>query len=468
MKKIKSLIIALVAAFVLSANAFAASGNLTVSSGSVYVGGSFMVTANVYSAAAWNVHVSASGPVSGCVINQADATADANDANRSFSATCTATGTGVITVTLSGDATSAAGNTVNLSGSRSVTVSERPAPAPTPTPSPAPTPAPSRGSATVDTRSRNNNLKELAVDGYNLVQVDANNYTLIVSNSVTSINVRATAEDEKASVTGTGSHDINVGENNIAIVVTAENGAQNRINLKVTRKDSYYLEDLGDALSNEEDVEITIKPNDIITVQDFEKIKASGKTVKFHYYNESKKVAYSWIVDGKKLNNINDLATALTDGMDNKKEILRLSNYADGLFVGLAQTEKMLAGLKLELFIGDKYEDGELVNVYAYIKSGSALELIKDKIKVENGYIRFDAKNATDYFITMSTIPSGSPLLPIIIVLILSLLAIALTTIMKNNSNKKNQHEKRGTKKKSKNKKVSNKVNKNSVVEEGF
>ena len=77
MKKVKFLLVSLISIFAFNINVFAASGSLGVSSSSVYVGDSFTVTANVSSAAAWNIHVSASGPVTGCVINQADATADA-------------------------------------------------------------------------------------------------------------------------------------------------------------------------------------------------------------------------------------------------------------------------------------------------------------------------------------------------------------------------------------------------------
>ena len=129
MKKVVLFIISLISIFAFNTTVYAASGSLSVSSGSVYVGDSFTVTANISSAAAWNVHTSTSGPVSGCIINQADASSDATDVNKSFTATCTATGEGTITIILSGDATSAAdGNAVNISGSRSVTVSKRPTP----------------------------------------------------------------------------------------------------------------------------------------------------------------------------------------------------------------------------------------------------------------------------------------------------------------------------------------------------
>ena len=458
MKKIKLLLISLVSMFAFNINVLAASGNLLVSSGSVYVGDSFTVTANVNSAAAWNIHVSASGPVSGCSINQADVTADALDTNKSFSATCTATGTGTITITLSGDVTSASdGIAVNVSGSKSVTVSQKPTPQP-----------PSNNNNNnsnnnnnnnhsnnnADTRSNNNNIKEISVDGYELVKVDNNNYTLSVPNDVTSINVKASAEDSKSKVTGAGTHDINVGENNIEVIVTAENGIQNKINIKVTRKDGYYLEDLESVLKNNknDDISIIIKSDTKITAQDLEKIKSSRKKVKFNYYNDDKKLIYSWIVNGSKLKNTNDLTTTITNDSENKKDILRLSNYADGLCIGLKQTSNLPAGSKLKLFVGDKYKDNDLVNIYGYIKNNDKLELVKNNIKVENGYIEFDVTNVSDYFVTMSTIPgSGNAanvtnktssliLLIIIGILSISVIGLVIAFIMKNKKNKKDDN----------------------------
>ena len=105
MKKFKILIFVFVLFFTSNLKVFA-SANLSVSSGSVNVGDSFTVSVNMSGAAAWNIHVNPNGPVSGCVINQADATADALDTSKTFSASCTTTGVGIITLNLTGDITS--------------------------------------------------------------------------------------------------------------------------------------------------------------------------------------------------------------------------------------------------------------------------------------------------------------------------------------------------------------------------
>ena len=126
MKKLKFLFVALISLFIFKCNVLAASGTMSVSKESVYVGDTFTVTVNASSVAAWNIHVTADGPVSDCLINQADATADAKDTNKEFSATCTATGAGTITLTLSGDVTSASdNNAVDLASTKTVTVTTK-------------------------------------------------------------------------------------------------------------------------------------------------------------------------------------------------------------------------------------------------------------------------------------------------------------------------------------------------------
>ena len=410
MKKINVLLIVLISIFAFSTNVFAASGNLSVSSGSVYVGDNFTVKVNISSAAAWNVHVSASGPVSGCTINQADATADANDTNKSFSATCTATGEGTITIMLSGDVTSASdGNAVNISGSKSVTVTTKPTP-PSNNNNNNNNNKPNNNNNTQDNRSKNNNLKELSVEGYDLIKVDANNYTLSVTTEVASVNVKATPEDSKAKVSGTGKHDIKVGENNIEVVVTAENGTQNKINIKITRKDGYYLEDLETVLNNDKitDKNIIISSDSILTFQDLEKIKNSKKTVTFNCYDNDKILKYSWVIDGLKLKNTNELLTTLSSDSENKKDILRLSNYADGLFLNLKQNSNLPERTKLKVFVGSKYEDNDIVSVYAYVKNDDKLELVESEAKVENGFVVFSVVDSSDYFITLSSIENES------------------------------------------------------------
>ncbi len=227
MKKIFIKLLLLSSIFIFTLTVNAASGSLSVSKTSVENGSTFAVTVNLNGVAAWNVHVNSEGPVTGCTIAQADATSDALNANKSFKATCTTTGEGTVTVTLTGDATSEDGNTINLSGSKTVTVvakTEKPVDNTT------------TNTNTTTDKSTNNNLSSLTIDGYTVNKEDDNNYTLTVDFEADSINIKAVPEFSKSTITGTGLHQLEVGENIIEIKVTSESGAEKIIYVKVTRK----------------------------------------------------------------------------------------------------------------------------------------------------------------------------------------------------------------------------------------
>lgn len=254
--------------------------------------------------------------------------------------------------------------------------------------------------------STNNSIKELSVDGYDLVKIDNNNYTLTVSNNVTNINVKAILEDEKSNITGTGFHEINVGENNIEIVVTSESGAQNKINIKVTRKDGYYLEDLDDVLNDTKikDINIIISSDAKLTSDDLNKIKKSKKIVKLNYYDDNKKLIYSFIIDGSKIKSVNDVLTTISYTSKYVNEISKLSNYADGLNISLSHNGKLPTGTKIKLYVGDKYADSSKLNLYYYNTSTKKLELVQKEIIVTDGYIEFNTEKGSEYFLTMSNI----------------------------------------------------------------
>lgn len=88
--------------------------------------------------------------------------------------------------------------------------------------------------------SKDNNLKSLGVEGYEITPAFDKNtleYSVSVPDTVEKINVQAARNDTRAHVTGTGEHDISEGANKIEIVVTAENGSIKTYTLNVEVRD---------------------------------------------------------------------------------------------------------------------------------------------------------------------------------------------------------------------------------------
>lgn len=89
--------------------------------------------------------------------------------------------------------------------------------------------------------SKNNNLKSLGVEGYEISPVfnkDTLEYSVLLSANVESINIIASVEDSKASISGTGVKEVSEGENKFNIVVTAENGSTKTYTLTAIVTDS--------------------------------------------------------------------------------------------------------------------------------------------------------------------------------------------------------------------------------------
>ena len=459
MKKIKYLIIILVAFFIytISVNVNAAGASLNVSSSGVYAGDSFTVSVNV-NAAAWGVRVNASGPVTGCAINEADGSSDGLNANRTFSATCTTTGTGTVNLTLSGDITDQNGNTSFLNESRSVNVTNRPSQPDNPgggggggyTPQPQPQPQPQPDNSN---KSSNNNLKSINVKGYTLKKDNDSTYSLTVSKSTASIIVEAVAEDAKTTITHNGENKLNIGANKIEIILTAENGATKTIILNVTRREKDLITDIESLLKEDnKNLNVEIRQGDILTSNNLNGLKKASKNLVLDYIVD-KKIIYSWSIKGSSLSNFNDFDTTVSVNRNMPYYIDEITNNADGLYFKVSNTNSYANNYMLKLFIGDLYKDKTELNVYLFDKN--KLEYYATKVDVKDGYIEFPINRGVEFFVTdkgidTSVVVSGGDIgvnegnsieiyYYVAIIVIIILLSIIIAKIKSNLSKKKEE-----------------------------
>lgn len=92
-----------------------------------------------------------------------------------------------------------------------------------------------------DTGNPNNWLSSLTVSGYNLTpsfQGGVTEYSLVVDNSVSSINVGATAVASTSRITGTGNYSLNYGNNTISITCISQSGVSRTYTITVARENA--------------------------------------------------------------------------------------------------------------------------------------------------------------------------------------------------------------------------------------
>lgn len=125
--------------------------------------------------------------------------------------------------------------------------------------------------------SKNNNLSSLSVEGYTLepkFNSSTLEYKVDAGANVEKVTVKATKEDSKASIAGTGTHEVSEGENKINITVTAENGSTktytllinvtdpNPINVTINDKEYVIIKREGNLKSPENYTKKTITINE--------------------------------------------------------------------------------------------------------------------------------------------------------------------------------------------------------------
>ncbi len=171
--------------------------------------------------------------------------------------------------------------------------------------------------------SSDNNLASLEVEGYTLspeFNKNTTNYKVEVDSDTTSVNVKATANDSKARVSGIGDIEVGEGANTINVVVEAENGStktytivvnvkeKDPINVKVDKEDLSVVrksDELKD-LVKDYYVETTVKINDEevpaykIEALDLTLValKDDKGNIKFYTYDDGKYSLYQELSGG--------------------------------------------------------------------------------------------------------------------------------------------------------------------------
>lgn len=207
-KKLGLLIISIL---MLPSVVFAAGSASGSAPGSVENGSNVTFTVNISNTAAWNLKLNGSGATGGCSNSFADVTANGGNTSKSFSITCRATSEGTITFTATGDITSADGANSNVSITKTVNVVKP---------------------REKETEPR---LSSLSIDGYNIeFNKDKESYSIEVEPSVTSINISAKAMSGRASISGTGTKEIDPDGGKFDVVCTAENGTKKTYSINVS------------------------------------------------------------------------------------------------------------------------------------------------------------------------------------------------------------------------------------------
>ena len=259
--------------------------------------------------------------------------------------------------------------------------------------------------------SKNNKLKELSVEGYNIeFNKDINEYQLEVDNTVETIKVNAVVDDAKATMELDNPTKLKVGKNQIKIKVVSESGEDNTYVINVVRKDNMPVTTIVEAeevLSKmtASKLEIEIKDdNSVLNKSLISKLKEKEIEVTIKKYDNNK-VIYIWNINSKNFGSDFEFNSEIKFDTEKQDVIDKLTNYSNSFYLDFTHSGALPKGTTLTIYVGSKYIDGDRINLYYYNELENKIELInKDLVVKNNGYVTFDIKHCFNYILSKATI----------------------------------------------------------------
>lgn len=289
--------------------------------------------------------------------------------------------------------------------------------------------------------AKNSLLKTLEVVGYELETSDYVNYSLTVSNATNEIMIKAKAKDDRTFVEGTGVFKLDIGSNKYEITARSADGLVESYYLTVVRRDDVYsISDMNAALHDEaKEISLTVNDGDVITKEEIEKIKESGKTINLVKYDDDNKMVYSLSIEGDKIENLEEInAGSLFTVNDNGRLDGEVGDNQK-LYINF-NVNGLPSGSKFKVNVSDTYSNGDSVNLYAY--DNSSVKMVSQSLTIKDDLLEFDLENYSDYLATTAVVKEVNYKYLYVLVGVLGVVAIAGATffmIRKNKDSKKNK-----------------------------
>lgn len=294
--KLKTIIFALVMLGIIgiSSKVQAASASISATKTTATVGDSVTITVNI-NAATWNLKATGTGISGGKIVGYDP---DENNTSTTKTYSLNTSSAGSYKISLTGDVTDGTTSVTSEIDTYVIVTINNPAPVTPTNPTPPTTPTtpsnnggstttkPSNNTTTTQTKSSNSKLSSLQIaEGVITPEFNSNvrEYAVMVPNEITKLSIVATPEHSKATVKITGNEELQVGENNVEIVVTAEDGSTDTYKIIVTRAlpelnlqtlSIYYIDE------NNQKVEIKLEPQFVFNTYEYKNLEKLSYTIK--------------------------------------------------------------------------------------------------------------------------------------------------------------------------------------------
>jgi hypothetical protein len=254
--------------------------------------------------------------------------------------------------------------------------------------------------------SINNKLRSLEIVGYPITfSADVKEYEITVDNTVDSVEINAVADDSKATLNINNIAELQFGINQISVIVTSESGDANTYLIKVIRSSlgpvmpiEKVLEAITDTAA--EEFVAVVGPEDVIDKEIFDALKTTKKKLTVQRRNEVGALLYSWSFDGSQILTTSEVKSGIIFGAMDIVNIDKITNFARRVDLSFFHSGALPQGTQVTVFVGDEFDDNEVLKFYYFNKETQQMELIINNVIVADGYVTFPLEHSSDYILT--------------------------------------------------------------------
>lgn len=253
-------------------------------------------------------------------------------------------------------------------------------------------------------------LSKIEISGYDLnFNKNKTNYSLEIPNDVVELNINATPNKATSNVVISGNKNLKVGDNKVKINVTSLDKTTKEYIINVVRKDEIpetVIENLSQTLKNttKDTIALKIIDNSEISSDVLKQVKEANKNLIINGYDKKNNLLYSWNLNSESIDEKNKYDFGISFASENQNRILELTNYSEMININFNHSGILPNETKIKIYVGDKFEDSEKLNLYYYNKDNEVMESIAKKLNVEEGFVEFELDHCSEYILTRATL----------------------------------------------------------------
>ncbi|MDP3306405.1 MAG: cadherin-like beta sandwich domain-containing protein [Erysipelotrichaceae bacterium] len=261
--------------------------------------------------------------------------------------------------------------------------------------------------------SINNKLKSLEIVGYPITfSSDVKEYEVMVDNTVEFVEIKAETDDRKAALTINNIQELQFGVNDIHVIVTSESGDSNTYLIRIIRSTlgpvmplEKVLEAITDTVT--EELVAVVGPEDEIDKEIFDALMTTKKKLIVQRRNEVGELMYSWSFDGNQMVTTQMVKSGVIFGAMDILNIDIITNFARRVDLSFLHSGELPKGTIFTVYVGDDFDDNEVLKFYYYNKETQQMELVNSNIIVVDGYVSFPLERCSDYILTKAVFTYG-------------------------------------------------------------